>query len=305
MKIQFLNGGLANQAFQYIFAKFYEWTFPGQIMYMDDSYFALHTVHNGYELEKVFGIKPHFLSECFKPDVWEYILTERRAGKSIPQILSEYGVKMYMITESETYKHFNPFDGETVCIPCNKYMPEILTVPEDVYYHGYWINKNWMEPYKEYFWKEFTFPAIEDDKNKQYLEKILASHSVAVHVRRGDYKDVGILMETSRYREMIEQLHNNLEFDENLESDIKKWNAFIFSDDIEWCKENYREMGLDVFGDVIYVEGNVDGKNYIDMQLMSQCEGMIMSNSAFCYLAALLNVRRKFVVNPTERELWW
>ena len=50
MKIQFLNGGLANQAFQYIFARYYELSHPGDIMYLEDSYFALHTVHNGYEL---------------------------------------------------------------------------------------------------------------------------------------------------------------------------------------------------------------------------------------------------------------
>ena len=47
MKIQFLNGGLANQAFQYIFAKYYELSHPGDAMYMDDTYFALNTVHNG------------------------------------------------------------------------------------------------------------------------------------------------------------------------------------------------------------------------------------------------------------------
>ena len=45
MKIQFLNGGLANQAFQYIFARYYELSHPGEQMYMDDSYFALNTVH--------------------------------------------------------------------------------------------------------------------------------------------------------------------------------------------------------------------------------------------------------------------
>lgn len=82
MKIQFLNGGLANQAFQYIFAKYYELSHPWDKMYMDDSYFALHTVHNGYELEKVFGIRPHMLSECFTPEVWDFILEEKEREKA-------------------------------------------------------------------------------------------------------------------------------------------------------------------------------------------------------------------------------
>ena len=299
MKIQFLNGGLANQAFQYIFAKYYELTYPGEIMYMDDSYFATNTVHNGYELEKVFGVKPHFLSDCFDEDVWEYILKEKRTGKSVPQILCENGIDTYMVSEMDTYKYFNPFEGKILTVPCNHYAPEVLNLEGDVYYHGYWIHKGWMEKYKEFFWNELKFPAIEDVKNKAYMEKIKNCFSVGIHVRRGDYIQVGIVMNAGHYREMIRQL------EEAYGSEIKSWNAFIFSDDIEWCRENRKEMGLDVFGDVIYVEGNVDGRNYIDMQLMSQCEGMIMSNSAFCYLAALLNVRRKFVVNPTQRELWW
>jgi len=112
-KIQFLNGGLANQAFQYIFARYYELSHPGGVMYMDDSYFALNTVHNGYELEKVFGIKPHMLSEVFDREMWQYILEERKNGKSIPQILLDNGNKIVMISDvKNSYAEFNPFEGE-------------------------------------------------------------------------------------------------------------------------------------------------------------------------------------------------
>ena len=120
MKIQFLNGGLANQAFQYIFARYYELSHPGDCMYMDDTYFALNTVHNGYELEKVFGIHPHMLSQCFDEEVWNFILEERRNGKSVPQILCENEIDTYMISEvGEGYRTFNPFQGRVVQIPCN------------------------------------------------------------------------------------------------------------------------------------------------------------------------------------------
>ncbi len=112
-KIQFFNGGLANQAFQYIFARYYELSHPGRIMYLDDSYFALNTVHNGYELEKVFGIKPHMLSEIFDQEMWQYLLQERKAGKSIPQILLDNGNKIVLISEvKDSFATFNPFQGE-------------------------------------------------------------------------------------------------------------------------------------------------------------------------------------------------
>lgn len=304
MKVQFFNGGLANQAFQYIFARYYELSHPGEIMYLDDSYFSLYTVHNGYELEKVFGIKPHFLSECFEQDVWNYILEEKANRKSVPQILCENGIDMYMLSEvGEGYQHFNPFEGKVTLVPTNTYEPMIQDAPGDVYYHGYWLNKEWFESYKENFLEEFSFPDITDERNKAYQNKILSSHSVSLHVRRGDYVTLDMAMEAIHYRKQIERFVIELLENPKLEQDIKKWKVFVFSDDINWCKENQSEMYLNIFGEIVFVEGNTNGKNYIDLQLMSLCEGMILSNSAFCYLAALLNTRRKIAVNPTKRRL--
>lgn len=295
MKVQFLNGGLANQAFQYIFARYYELSHPGEVMYMDDSYFALNTVHNGYELEKVFGIKAHMLSEAFDEDVWSYILEQKKAGKSVPQTLCENGIEMHMISEvGDNYKSFNPFDGAVSNIPCNQFYPEILQYPGNVYYHGYWINKNWFAAYKEEFLKEFSFPQLTDEKNKQYLDTIRNSNSVSIHIRRGDYVTLGWAMEAEHYRGLIERF---------LVDKKEDWELFVFSDDIEWCKENSEAIGCNLFSETHFIEGNVKGKNYIDLQLMSQCKAMIMSNSAFCYLAALLNTRKEYVLNPTKREV--
>ncbi len=295
MKIQFLNGGLANQAFQYIFARYYELSHPGETMYMDDSYFALNTVHNGYELDKVFGIKAHMLSECFDEEVWGFILEERKKGKSVPQILCENEIEMYMISEvGEGHKTFNPFQGQVVSIPCNDYIPKILDMPGDIYYHGYWINKNWFAAYREQFLEEFRFPEITETKSRDYLAHIQSTNSVSVHIRRGDYVTLGWAMEPEFCRMCIKKFLNG---------GGSNWDVFVFSDDIEWCKEHREELGLTQFGNITFVEGNAKGKNYLDMQLMSKCKGMILSNSAFCYLAALLNVDLQRYVNPTPREV--
>ena len=155
MKIQFLNGGLANQAFQYIFARYYELSHPGEIMYLDDSYFALNTVHNGYELKSVFGLTPHMLSERFDEEVWNFILEERKSGKSIPTILCENDIPFTMVAEEgDSSSEFNPFSGQIMYVPCNEYHPDILDLDGDIYYHGYWINKNWFAKYQDIFLKE-------------------------------------------------------------------------------------------------------------------------------------------------------
>lgn len=294
MKIQFLNGGLANQTFQYIFSRYYELAHPGQLMFLDDSYFALNTVHNGYELEKVFGLRPHMLSEYFDQESWAYILQEKRAGKSVPQILCENGFGMSMITEVQNYAQFNPFGGNVMPIPANGYFPEILEYPGDVYYHGYWINKSWFEQYRDVFLQELTFAEPLDDKNLGYLKQIKDTQSVSLHIRRGDYVTLGWAYSTEIYRKMITQF---------LTEHAGKWSLFVFSDDIEWCRENQEELGFDMFESATLVTGNENGKNYIDLQLMSQCKAMIMSNSAFCYLAALLNTEKMFVLNLTKRAV--
>lgn len=294
MRIQFLNGGLANQAFQYIFARYYALE-KGESMYLDDTYFALNTVHNGYELEKVFGIKAPMLSDCFDEEVWEYILQQRRQGKSVPTILNENGIPFYMVSEAgDRYKSFNPFEGKVVLVTTNEYHPDILNCPDDVYYHGYWINKRWFAKYKAEFLEEFQFPEITDSQNKKYLEWIQSTNSVSIHIRRGDYVTLGWSLDSEIYRVLIDKF---------IQEAPGKWELFVFSDDILWCREHEKELGFGAFEGVTYIEGNIQGKNYIDMQLMSKCKGMILSNSAFCYLASLLNTEKLCSLNPTSREI--
>lgn len=298
MKIQFLNGGLANQAFQYIFARHYALSHPGDVMYMDDSYFALNTVHNGYELEKVFGIRPHMLSECFDEKVWNFILdTRQREHKSVPQIFLENQIPIAMISDvGDAYQTFNPFNGECYYILSRQYYPEIFDISniENIYYHGYWLNKNWFTTYQDIFLKEFQFPKITDKRNLQYMNDVTASPSLSIHIRRGDYVTLNLAFSAEYYRLFIDSFF--IKYGNN-------WHLFVFSDDIPWCKEHAKEMHFDTFESVTFVEGNMHGENYRDLQLMSKCKAMIMSNSAFCFLAALLNTEKEIVLNLTDREL--
>ena len=77
---------------------------------------------------------------------------------------------------------------------------------------------------------------------------------------------------------------------------------FVFSDDIDWCRTNENSLGLDNCKELVYVSNNHGTASYRDMQLMSNCKNMIMSNSAFCYLAALMNKRLNLVLNPNRNR---
>lgn len=282
MKVQYLNGGLANQVFQYIFFRYLEIKQPDENCFLDDSFFFFNDVHNGYELEKVFSVTPHLLSRYFTPDVWEELIKSRRNGISIPQIIKNQGDDICMIAEADNYKTANAFDGAVYEIPNSKFFPEVASIRfPNVYYHGYWIHSDWYRSCREILAKELVFPPLTDKNNLSYAQNINSTWSIAVHIRRGDYVNLNWAIPPDYYLNSMKKFH----------AAHPEGYYFIFSDDIPWCKENAAQLGLKLPSDshVSYVEGNVYGRNYIDLQLMSMCRGMVMSNSAFCFLAVLLS----------------
>ena len=211
-----------------------------------------------------------------------------------PQIFCENQISIQMLSEVPSYSDFNPFDGEVHLIPCNQYYPDVMDLPGSFYYHGYWINKNWFEKYKNIFLEEFSFPEVKDVRNLTYLNEIETSNSVSIHVRRKDYVTLNWAWNFNQYHSLTSAFTHNRS---------GNYHLFVFSDDIEWCKEHSTELGFYHFHEITYIEGNTDRQNYIDMQLMSSCKAMIISNSSFCYLAALLNTKKNYVLNATSREI--
>lgn len=108
---------------------------------------------------------------------------------------------------------------------------------------------------------------------------------VALHVRRGDYLAVSSLnLPTTYYERALSVFYDKL--------DGTYFKLIVFSDDIEWCKQNI--LGENVF----YSENN---SNYVDMCMMSMCDHHIIANSSFSWWGAYLNQSQtKIVVCPTE-----
>ncbi|MCR4933469.1 MAG: alpha-1,2-fucosyltransferase [Lachnospiraceae bacterium] len=287
LKIQFLDGGLANQTFQYIFYRWLQLERPDDDVFMDDSYFALNTVHNGYELERVFGVKPRMISDCFEPDVWEQILDEKRNGKSIPQLFLDMNEEMSMVSETGNHVEFNPFNGHVLRAKAvNTYYPELAGFNGNWYYHGYWINKGYFLKYKDILSKELQFPMITDFKNKKYEDKILSTNSCSVHIRRGDFVDLNWSLPPEAFKQAIKKV---LEAASNV-------TFFVFSDDLNWCKEHDEELGLNLTSRVVYVEGNTGLDSFRDLQLMSMCKWYFVSTSSFDYLGYILNKNLEYTV---------
>ncbi len=294
MKIVFLNGGLANQTFQYIFYRYGQIHRPDEEWILDDSFFFVNSVHNGYELDKVFGLKPKLLSHTFDPDVWDYMMhLKREQNKSMPQILMDNGTDISIIAETETWKKWNPFEGTVRSLPDGEFDPEIISYSGEIYYHGYWIYKGWFRAIERELRKELVFPEIDDLQNAEYMKQIEGTDSCSIHIRRGDFVDIGISASDSLYRNWIMMMMEH----------APKMTLFVFSDDLEYCRLHKEELGLNLPHETVFVEGNAGKMSFRDMQLMSCCKYMIYVNSSFSYLAALLNTNLYASISQNNRML--
>ena len=97
---------------------------------------------------------------------------------------------------------------------------------------------------------------------------------ISIHVRRGDY------LNHSHFCKLDNEYYSTAiaEFTPELE----KYHFVVFSNDIQWCKENLlEESSL-----VTFIEPGLDA---VDMMLMSMCNHNIIANSSFSWWAAFRN----------------
>jgi hypothetical protein len=168
------------------------------------------------------------------------------------------------------------------------FMKEFYSYPKDVYLNGYWQSEYYFEPIKGILRKEFTLKEVLIGQNAELAERIKNSNSVSLHIRRGDYVDNKEVSEfhgtcsPEYYKKAIEFL--------KAKGDLE---VFVFSDDIQWAKENLRADKIN------FVAQNNPG--YIDMNLMALCKHNIIANSSFSWWAAWLNQSpSKIVIAPQK-----
>ena len=114
---------------------------------------------------------------------------------------------------------------------------------------------------------------------------------MAIHVRRGDYVsnvksfDFHGICEVTYYKNAIEQLNAKLD----------NPTYFIFSDDVQWVRNNFNFIS-----NYTLVSDNAEQNNFEDFRLMRFCKHQIIANSTFSWWAAWLSDNPKSVIAPSK-----
>jgi len=200
------------------------------------------------------------------------------------------------VSRLEKIKRLIDHNWQQNCISYNKekhfhFDPDILSLSNDSYLDGYWQSEKYFLDIGDIIRKEFTISNTPSTANQTIAANIQHHHSVAIHIRRGDYITDSV----------SSQLHDtyNIEYYkkaiEIILEKVSEAHFYVFSDDPDWVKNNFI---LD--NPTTYVSHNNDSCHE-DMKLISLCKHQIIANSSFSWWGAWLNKNPdKIVIAPTH-----
>lgn len=276
MQLVMLNGGLGNQIFQYIFFRWLE-VRSGEPCVIDDSaFFGNHVEHGGYEMERVFSVYPKRLSSYFDSGTWAMMIAKMEQGIPVYQQLADVGMELVMRYQPGSGKV--DFSGRKMDFVAGM---APVSSSRDQYYYGYWIGSYWLGQIGGLIGSELRFPPLPAGYDAAMGQAILECRNpAAIHIRRGDMvKYPGRTAEPEYFRQRIDWMDQHLGID----------HYFLFSDDLDWCREHAEALGLSAASDrLTVVEGNHGKEAYIDMQMMSMCHHRLSDKSSFSLVAGML-----------------
>lgn len=272
-----LMGGHSNQLFQYATGRRLA-DHLGVKLYMDKSWFT--TIAQGDTL-RTYELGQYKISQDFIAST-RLALVKNLNDTSIKAKVYSYSKGLLKTRLVHYREKGHGFD------------PGVLKLDDNTYLEGFWQNENYFKDIRPKLLKEIELITELREEEKQVLDKIKATESISLHVRRGDYvsnpdasKFHG-LTPVDYYRKAVKTIQSKLR--------QKSFHIFVFSNDIAWCRHNLK---LDL--PTTFVEGNKAGAE--DMRLMKHCKHNILANSSFSWWGAWLNQNpAKVVIAP---KIWF
>ena len=273
MIISQIVGGLGNQLFEFAAARKLSLLLNQEIK-LDLSFFDRYHKPDVFRLDKF-----NVIYDVAKPEEIQEL--KRRNS---PVLLNKIWKKIFKqpLYFNSKY-HFDPkwFKKNDI---------SKLRSVKNIYLSGYFADPLFFYETEDVILKEFTLKEDLNDENKKMKEKINQVNSVSLHLRRGDYVNNFLFtnLPLSYYERGVSFIKER----------VKNPIFFIFSDDLQWVKDN-----LNFNADVVFVDINNDKTDYMELMLMASCIHNIIANSTFSWWGARLNQNiEKIVLTP---RVWY
>lgn len=184
--------------------------------------------------------------------------------------LNEILNKQLQLLDNQSYQKFIQKPAQRI-VDNFHFSKHNFYTDQNYYLEGYWQSEKYFFDIKDEISNSFVWPEI---KNLDF------KNSCSLHVRRGDYlktQHVHPIQSIDYYNKALDIIQ-------------PKGNIFVFSDDIQWCKNNLN------YKNSIFMENN---SNIYDLRAMSLCCDNIIANSSFSWWGAWLNQNKnKKIVCP-------
>jgi hypothetical protein len=159
---------------------------------------------------------------------------------------------------------------------------------------GYWQSEKYFKSVKNEIRSELLLANELGDNSKIILSDIQQSNSISLHIRRGDY----VTSPSTAAVHGVCPLDYYFSAVRHITAIIENPKFFVFSDDLQWAKDN-----LKIGYPIRFVDGGGSNRDVEDMWLMKECQHHIIANSSFSWWAAWLNDKQdKIVIAP---RIWF
>ncbi len=277
MIISQLVGGLGNQMFEYA---------VGII--------AARNNHNTLKLDNLYYLdhSKRLHRFCYRPYALD--LFNISAQIATPQEISQF---TYPRNQNKFLFHFLKLfhkDKNVINESSINSYNDLISLPINCYLKGYFQKYEFIQHDIELLKQEFTFKNALPPTHHKMAQLIKESEeSICVVFRRGDYVGHPSLDIVS-----MEFYQNALDFVKR--HTRERIHIFVFSDDINWCKESFIKKNEKI----TFVDQSLTGPmGGFYFQLMMLCHHFIIPNSTYPYWAALLApYNNKIVVAP---KVWY
>lgn len=266
-------GGLGNQLFQYAAAKTLALKHHTDLK-LDVSFLeaAHENAHTKRELEL------HYFQTSFL--------------KATSEDIQQFSKRTFLKRMTNRYFPFHPGNFYYAKEKGFEYDQNFKLFPKNTYLEGFWQSEKYFNEIRSVLLRELVLKEEASEKINDIVKQILNSNSVSVHMRRGDYIT----------NKNASEFHGNLSLEyyhEALSFITKKITqplVFVFSDDIEWVKMNFKTKH-----ECVFIDFNTAQSSVWDLYLMSLCKHNIIANSSFSWWGAWLNQHQyKTVIAPKQ-----